>query len=579
MHRVISRGRLPTAVARPARPLLRALASQATPQNATFKLPRIDNEPVRGFEPGSDDRAGVIGALEKYSRAPMEVPLVINGKEIYVDDGAARQVNPADHQHVLAHVSGATAKHVNAAIGGALAAKKDWENMPWADRASVFLKAADLVTGKYRYDMLATTMLGQGKNVYQAEIDATCELADFLRFNAVYAEELYGVQPARTSPGIWNRAEYRPLEGFTYAVTPFNFTAIAGNLVGAPALMGNSVVWKPSANAVLSNYLLFKIFQEAGLPDGVINFVPGNPQLVTKEVLASPELSALHFTGSTDVFMDLYQQIAQNLRHYKSYPRIVGETGGKNMHFVHSSASVEHAALSTVRGAFEYQGQKCSATSRAYVPESLWPAFRACLVKETTELGQTQGNTASVDGFSAFSGPVIHEGAFNKLATAMASAAKDPALECLVGGTADNSKGYFVQPTIYKTSDPAHPFLSQEFFGPLLVVYVYPDADFEATLATADATSQYGLTCSIFARDRAAILTASNALRNAGGNFYINDKSTGAVVGQQWFGGARKSGTNDKAGSGQLLNRFVSVRNIKENWNELEGVYYPSNRE
>lgn len=554
----------------------RSYASSFTPQTANFKLPRIENETVRSFEPGSKDRAGVISALEKYSKSTLDIPLVINGKEIYLD-GGFKQVNPGNHRQVLAQVSSATESHVQDAIAGSLEAKKDWENVPWADRASIFLKAADLITGKYRYDVLATTMLGQGKNVYQAEIDATCELADFLRFNAMYAEELYSIQPARTAPGIWNRAEYRPLEGFTYAVTPFNFTAIAGNLVGAPALMGNSVVWKPSASAVLSNYVLYKIFKEAGLPDGVINFVPGDARLVTKEVLASKDFAALHFTGSTEVFVSLYQQIAQNLGHYKGYPRVVGETGGKNFHVIHNSASVEHSALSTVRGSFEYQGQKCSATSRAYVPESIWNEFRDVLVRETEQLGKTQGNAATVEGFGLFSGPVIHEASFNKLEAALAAAESDSTLELVVGGTSTKENGYFVSPTIYKTTDPNHPYLSQEFFGPLLVVYVYPDAEYESVLELADTTSKYGLTGSIFARDRNAIITASNKLRNAAGNFYINDKSTGAVVGQQWFGGARMSGTNDKAGSGQLLNRFVSVRSIKENWTELDNIYYPSN--
>lgn len=556
----------------------RTYASSASPQTALFKLPRIENEPVRGFEPGSADRAGVIASLKKYSQSTMDIPLVINGKEIFLDN-TFTQPNPSDHKQILAKVSSATEKDVQNAIAGSLEAKKDWENVPWADRASIFLKAADLITGKYRYDMLATTMLGQGKNVYQAEIDSTCELADFLRFNAMYAEELYSVQPARTAPGVWNRAEYRPLEGFTYAVTPFNFTAIAGNLVGAPALMGNSVVWKPSNAAALSNYLLYNIFKEAGVPDGVINFVPGDARLVTKEVLASRDFSALHFTGSTDVFVGLYQQIAQGLGHYKGYPRIVGETGGKNFHVVHNSACVEHAALSTVRGAFEYQGQKCSATSRAYVPESVWPEFKDILVRETQQLAKVQGNTATAQGFSLFSGPVIHEASFDKLAAVQEAAAKDSSLELVAGGTADKSSGFYVTPTVYKTTDPNHPFLSQEFFGPLLVVYVYPDAQYEATLELADTTSKYGLTGSIFARDRAATILATNKLRNSAGNFYINDKSTGAVVGQQWFGGARMSGTNDKAGSGQILNRFVSVRNIKENFTELDSIYYPSNKE
>lgn len=551
--------------------------STAIPQWATFKVPKITNEPIRSFEPGSKDRQGVIDALKKYT-GTMDVPTVIGGKEIFNKE-TFQQKSPYKHSHVVANVSSTTPDQVHEAIKSSMEAKRNWENAPWSDRAAVFLKAADLITGKYRYDMLATTMIGQGKNVFQAEIDTTCEIADFLRFNTKYAEELYAQQPTETTPGSWNRAEYRPLEGFTYAVTPFNFTAIAGNLVGAPALMGNTVVWKPSDSAVLSNYLLFKIFQEAGVPDGVINFVPGNPREITQQVISSPDFSALHYTGSTQVFLSLYQQIASNLENYKSYPRIVGETGGKNFHVIHNSANVANAARSTVRGAFEYQGQKCSATSRAYVPKSIWPEFKEILIKETESLHNHQGNAASAEGFHYFSGPVIHEPSFNKLANAFKTAEADPKLTLLTGGTADKSVGYYVKPTVYETSDPNHPFLSTEFFGPLLTVYVYEDADFEKTLEIVDKTSKYGLTGSIFAKDRDAISLASSVLRNAAGNFYINDKSTGAVVGQQWFGGARMSGTNDKAGSGNILTRFVSVRNIKETFVELEDIYYPSNKQ
>lgn len=549
--------------------------STVVPQWATFRVPSIKNEPIRGFEPGSADRAGVIAALKKYA-GTQEIPTVIGGKEIF-NDTSFEQRNPADRAQVLARVSSTSPAQVRDAVAASMAAKRDWENAPWSDRAAVFLKAADLITGKYRYDMLATTMLGQGKNVFQAEIDATCELADFLRFNTRYAEELYAQQPTETAPGTWNRAEYRPLEGFTYAVTPFNFTAIAGNLVGAPALMGNTVVWKPSDSAALSNYLLYKIFAEAGVPDGVINFVPGEPVGITQEVLKSPDFAALHFTGSTQVFLSLYQQIAQNLGEYRSYPRIVGETGGKNFHVVHNSANVGHAVKSTVRGAFEYQGQKCSATSRAYVAKSVWPEFKKQLVEETEAIHKVQGHTSSADGFHLFSGPVIHEGSFNKLAKAIETAKADPAMTLVAGGKTDKSVGYFVQPTVFETSDPESSFLSTEFFGPLLTVYVYEDADYVKTLELADRTSKYGLTGSVFAKDRAAISEAASVLRHSAGNFYINDKSTGAVVGQQWFGGARMSGTNDKAGSGNILSRFVSIRSIKETFVDLEEVLYPSN--
>lgn len=552
--------------------------STAVPQWAHFKVPKIQNEPVRSFGPGSADREGVISALKKYSSKVLDVPIVVGGKEIF-NEKTFEQRNPANHSHILANVSSASPQQVRDAIKAANDSKRDWENAPWSDRAAVFLKAADLITGKYRYDILATTMLGQGKNVYQAEIDSTCEISDFLRFNTKYAEELYAQQPSETSPGVWNRAEYRPLEGFTYAVTPFNFTAIAGNLVGAPALMGNTVVWKPSQTAVLSNYLLYKIFEEAGIPDGVVNFVPGNAAEVTKEVLSSREFAALHFTGSTQVFLDIYQNIAQNLGQYKSYPRVVGETGGKNFHVVHKSANIPHAVKSTVRGSFEYQGQKCSATSRLYVPKSIWPEFKEQLIKETEAIQSVQGNTADPSDFHLFSGPVIHEASFDKLTKAFKTAESDSSLKLLTGGKSDKSVGYFVQPTIYETTDPNHSFLSTEFFGPLLTVYVYEDADYVKTLELVDSTSKYGLTGSIFAKDRDAISTASSVLRYSSGNFYINDKSTGAVVGQQWFGGARMSGTNDKSGSGNILSRFVSIRNIKENFVDLEDVFYPSNQQ
>jgi 1-pyrroline-5-carboxylate dehydrogenase len=396
-----------------------------------------------------------------------------------------------------------------------------------------------------------------------------------LRFNVKYAEELYAQQPARTAPGVWNRAEYRALEGFVYAVTPFNFTAIAGNLVGAPALMGNTVVWKPSQAAVLSNYLLLKIFEEAGLPEGVVNFVPGDARLVTQEVLSSPDFAALHFTGSTDVFQSLYQQIAANLPKYRSYPRIVGETGGKDFHLIHSSAGVGHAVRSTVRGAFEFQGQKCSACSRAYVPESMWPEFKEVMIKEIKALPHGDATTAS--GFHNFTGPVIHEQSFDKLSRVIDEGKKDSGLELVVGGAYDKSVGYYVEPTVFASKSAAHPYLETEFFGPVLTIHVYPDADYEKIIETIDGTSKYGLTGAVFARDKTAARVAEEGLRHAAGNFYLNDKCTGAVVGQQWFGGSRKSGTNDKAGSGNILTRFISVRNIKENFVELEDVLYPSN--
>jgi 1-pyrroline-5-carboxylate dehydrogenase len=426
---------------------------------------------------------------------------------------------------------------------------------------------------------MAATMLGQGKNAWQAEIDSAAELVDFLRFNVQFAEELYAQQPAHNSPGVWNRVEYRPLEGFVYAVTPFNFTAIAGNLPGAPALMGNVVVWKPSDSAIASNWLLYNILLEAGLPKNVIQFVPGNPEEVTKVVLAHKKLAALHYTGSTAVFRKLYGSIATGVAEgrYQGYPRIVGETGGKNFHLIHSSADIDNAAVQTVRGAFEYQGQKCSATSRAYVPKSVWPQFKERLVAETSKL-----SIGPPTDHKNFVGPVIHAASFNKLADVIDAAKEDKELELLIGGEHDSSKGYYIHPTIYQTTNPQHHLLSSELFGPILTVYVYDDTTspvkaFESACELVDSTSEYGLTGSIFASDRAAIRYAEDALRNSAGNFYINCKSTGAVVGQQPFGGARASGTNDKAGSMNILTRFVSARSIKEEFNPTLKVEYPSN--
>jgi len=426
---------------------------------------------------------------------------------------------------------------------------------------------------------MAHTMMGQGKNAWQAEIDAAAELCDFLRFNVQYAEEMYAQQPVHNSPGVWNRVEYRALEGFVYAVTPFNFTAIAGNLPTLPALLGNVVVWKPSDFAISSNWLLYKILVEAGLPKNVIQFVPGNPEEVTKVVLAHKKFAALHYTGSTAVFRKLYGQIGEGVAHgrYQSYPRIVGETGGKNFHLIHPSADIENAVLQTVRGAFEYQGQKCSATSRLYVPASIWPKFKSRLVEETEKLrvGNPVGN-------ENFIGPVIHSASFKKIATAIDAAKPDGDLELLTGGSYDSSEGYFIKPTIYVSRTPDHKLFSTELFGPVLTTYVYDDTKdaagaFESVCKLVDSTSEYALTGSIFAEDRAAIRLAEERLRNSAGNFYVNCKSTGAVVGQQPFGGSRASGTNDKAGSINIIGRFVSMRSIKEEFNNLGRVEYPSN--
>lgn len=489
-----------------------------------------------------------------------------------------QQLNPSDHSSSVAQYHKATAADVNKAIEAALAAKPAWEALPFADRAAVFLKAADLVAGKYRYEIMAATMLGQGKNAWQAEIDAAAELADFYRFGVHYAETLYNQQPAHNANGVWNRLEYRPLEGFVYAVSPFNFTAIGGNLAGAPALMGNVCLWKPSDNSVAASYLVYKILLEAGLPKDVIQFIPGDPIEVTKTVLAHKEFASLHFTGSTHVFRNLYGQIGQGVAEgrYRSYPRIVGETGGKNFHLIHNTADLDNAAINTIRGAFEYQGQKCSATSRLYAPKSVWPELKEKLVAETKAI--KQGAPWEHENFM---GPVIHEASFNKLKEAIDAAKSDSELKLVVGGTYDNSKGYYVQPTIYETTNPNHPYLSKEFFGPIITTYVYDDAApdaFAKACELVDTTSEYGLTGSVFAADRTVIRQAEEKLRNAAGNFYINCKSTGAVVGQQPFGGARASGTDDKAGSQNLLLRFVNVRTIKEEFSALPEVEYPSNK-
>ena len=487
------------------------------------------------------------------------------------------QPNPAEHANSVATYSTASERDVTSAIEAALSAKKAWETLPFADRAAIFLKTADLVAGKYRNEILAATILGQGKNAWQAEIDAAAELCDFLRFNVSYAEELYAHQPVHNWPGIWNRLEYRPLEGFVYAISPFNFTAIGGNLPCAPALMGNVVIWKPSPSAMASNWLIYCILMEAGLPANVIQFVPGNAEMITENVLSHPHFGSLHFTGSTVVFRSIYGKIAEGVASgkYRGYPRIVGETGGKNYHILHKSADVRNAALHTVRGAFEYQGQKCSATSRVYVPSSLYDDFREQLVDEVGKL-----KVGRPDDFGNLIGPVIHQAAFDKLKQVIDDAKKDDQLDLLCGGTYDGGTGYFIHPTVYRAHKPLHRLLSQELFGPILTLYVYddvPDTAFEDACTLVDTTSDYGLTGSVFAKDREAIRYAEDALRHSAGNFYINCKSTGSVVGQQPFGGGRASGTNDKAGSVNLLMRFVSPRSIKEEFNEATGVLYPSN--
>ncbi|EEQ30033.1 delta-1-pyrroline-5-carboxylate dehydrogenase [Microsporum canis CBS 113480] len=534
---------------------------------SSFRAPTIVNEPNQHYARGSEQRQGLQAALQSLKASiPVQVPYHFQDR------------NPSAHAETVAKYFNATEADVSRMIEDSLKAKPAWESLPFADRAAVFLKAADLVAGKYRYEIMAATMLGQGKNAWQAEIDAAAELADFLRFNVQYAEELYTQQPEHHAAGVWNRSEYRPLEGFVYAISPFNFTAIGGNLAGAPALMGNVVLWKPSPHAVYANYLTYKILLEAGLPKDVIQFVPGDARMVTRVALAHRDFAGLHYTGSTAVFRELYGKIGQGIAAgtYRSYPRVVGETGGKNFHLIHSSADIENAAINTVRGAFEFQGQKCSATSRAYVPQSRWAEFREILVRETEKL-----KIGPPEEFANFIGPVIHEASFNKLAGVIDAAKQDKTVQLLTGGRYDKSQGYYVHPTVLQVSDPEHDLMKNEFFGPVLAVYVYDDAAesaFGEMCKMIDRTTEYGLTGAVFAQDRAVLRFAEDALRHSAGNFYLNVKSTGAVVGQQAFGGARASGTNDKAGSANLLTRFVNIRSIKEDFVGCTEVEYPSNK-
>lgn len=529
------------------------------------------------YAPGDVHRVKLEAAFNKLRQSkPISIPTVIGEKEYHATGKKQVVTAPTDHQHVLAEFSETTTEQAKEAIENSLQAKAKWEAMPFSAKAAIFLKAADLLAGPYRYEMLASTMLGQGKNVWQAEIDAAAEAIDFWRFNVQYAAQLFNLQPSEHSPTIWNRVEYRALEGFVLAVTPFNFAAIGANLASSPALMGNTVLWKPSNTALHSNWLMYRILREAGLPAGVINFLPGNGLDVGNVAFNHPDFAALHFTGSTKTFQSMWAQIGQNISSYKSYPRIVGETGGKNFHFVHASADPEHVVFQSIRSAFEYQGQKCSALSRMYVPESLWPQVKAGLVRHTRDIITNQ--MGPVDDFKNFVTAVIDERSFTRISGILSEvkqSASKGEVEILVGGETDGSKGWFVQPTIIQVQDPNYKTMREEIFGPVLSVYVYPDAQFTETLELCDRTSPYALTGSIFCNDRYALEYASAKLRNSAGNFYINDKSTGAVVGQQPFGGARGSGTNDKAGAMQNLLRWTSPRAIKETFVPITGYKYP----
>jgi 1-pyrroline-5-carboxylate dehydrogenase len=530
------------------------------------QLPPTLNEPIRSYAPGTPERAALQARLARMEQERPDIPVVVGGREIRTG-ATANATSPHKHQHVTATWHQATPDDVRAAIDSGRAAWREWSEWTWEQRASVFLKAADLLAGPWRDTINAATMLGQSKNVYQAEIDAACEMADFFRFNAAFARELYSEQPV-SGPGMWNQSEYRALEGFVYAITPFNFTAIGGNLAGAPAMMGNVVLWKPAATAMLSAWYTLQLLHEAGLPPGVINFLPGDPVMISDLALNHPELAGVHFTGSTGVFNQIWKTVGGNMGSYRSYPRIVGETGGKDFMLAHASADVEAFCVGVIRGAFEYQGQKCSACSRIYVPSSLWPQVKERLTAMIAEIAM-----GDVNDFRNFMGAVIDERAFDRIAGYLADAKSNATI--LAGGKADKRTGWFVEPTLVETKDPGYRLLCEEIFGPVVTAYVYDDAKWTETLALIDRTSPYALTGAVFAQDRAALAEAHAGLRHAAGNFYVNDKCTGAVVGQQPFGGGRASGTNDKAGSKLNLTRWVSARTIKETFVPPKDFRYP----
>ena len=537
-------------------------------QNGFFSVPRPVNEPVLDYKKNSPERKEVLETYKALYNNAIDVPLYI-GTEKIMTKARAKMAPPHDHKHTLGSFSMAEASHVTQAIDAALDASPDWENTSFEHRAAVMLKAADLIAGSYRAKINASTMLAQSKNIFQAEIDAACEFADFLRFNVAFAADIYAQQPIQGS-GVINRLEYRPLEGFVYAVTPFNFTAIAGNLCAAPVLMGNVVVWKPSDHQMFSAKIIMDIFEDAGMPPGVINLVSGNPVMISDIVLDHPQFAGLHFTGSTEVFKQLWQQIGNKLTRYKNYPRIVGETGGKDFIFAHHSADIPTVVTAITRGGYEFQGQKCSAASRIYLPASIADEIIAGVVENIKSF-----SIGSPEDMNNFITAVIHENAFDKLVGYIEQAKTDKEVEVLAGGTYDKSKGYFIHPTLLKTTNPHYTTMETELFGPVVTVYVYEDNDCESTLELVNTTSDYGLTGAIISQDRQFIEYASGKLRHAAGNFYINDKPSGAVVGQQPFGGSRASGTNDKAGSALNLLRWVSPRLIKETLVPATDYRYP----
>ncbi|WP_138992661.1 L-glutamate gamma-semialdehyde dehydrogenase [Larkinella sp. C7] len=533
-----------------------------------FRVPEPQNEPVYSYAPGTPERAKLKEALASARAQEVDIPLYIGNREVRT--GTRRAIRPPhDHHHILGYYHEGDASHVQEAIEAALTAKPRWEALPWEERAAIFLKAAELIAGPYRYKINAATMLGQSKNAYQAEIDSACELIDFLRFNVSYMAKIYDIQP-NSSPGVWNRLEQRPLEGFVFALTPFNFTAIAGNLPTSAAMMGNVVVWKPSENQVYAAQVIMDVLKEAGLPGGVINLINVDGPVAGEVIFSHPDFAGIHFTGSTAVFQTIWKTIGNSIATYKSYPRIVGETGGKDFILAHPSANVESVATALVRGAFEYQGQKCSAASRAYLPASLWAAIREKVVQDLSTI-----QMGPVEDFGNFVNAVISERSFDKLARYIDQAKNDEGVEIVAGGSYDKTVGYFIQPTVLRVDDPQYVTMCEELFGPVLTVYVYEDDEYETMLDVIDKTSIYALTGSILSGDRYAIELATSRLRNAAGNFYINDKPTGAVVGQQPFGGARGSGTNDKAGSELNLLRWVSARTIKETFDAPKNYRYP----
>ena len=533
-----------------------------------FKVPVAHNEVVKSYAPGSEERAALKKKLAEMRAEVRDIPMFIGGKEVRGEKKIELRP-PHDHKHLLGHFYKSEKQHVTQAIEAALAAREQWVNTSWEHRASIFLKAAELIAGPYRNELNAATMLGQSKNAFQAEIDSACEIIDFLRFNVQFMSEIYAMQP-QSSPGIWNRTEWRPLEGFVYALTPFNFTAIAGNLPSSCALMGNVVVWKPSNTQVYAAHVLMKVFQRAGVPDGVINLIyPSGPD-AADVIFQHPDFAGIHFTGSTGVFQDIWKSIGNNISRYKTYPRIVGETGGKDFILAHKSADARIVATAIARGGFEYQGQKCSAASRAYVPSNIWPEVKQMLVEDLKSM-----KMGGVEDFGNFINAVIDEKSFDKLAGAIEAAKSDPDAEVIIGGKYDKKKGWFIEPTIIQAKNPKYSSMCEELFGPVLSVYVYDEDKYEETIELVDNTGPYALTGSIIGQDRYAIELATKKLNNAAGNFYINDKPTGAVVGQQPFGGSRASGTNDKAGSLLNLLRWVSPRTIKETFVPAVDYRYP----